>query len=196
MTAIPSSPSMPEVAVERLNVLLKGRETYLEFGSGGSTILAARSGVRRVISVESDANWLNDLIVKMREFDKVEKHLLLADIGQTGPWGHPVSEIDWKKWHLYPLIARDLCIKNGFSPDLVLIDGRFRVACFLATLLHVQPETTILFDDYIDRDHYHIVEQFVAPHSYHDRMAEFNAPPSLDRDLVWRTLLDYSINVH
>lgn len=41
-----------------------------------------------------------------------------------------------------------------------MIDGRFRVACFLYSLLCAETGTVILFDDYSLRFRYHLVEDF------------------------------------
>jgi hypothetical protein len=41
--------------------------------------------------------------------------------------------------------------RGAVKPDLVLIDGRFRLACFLHPLLAAAPGTPILFDDYTNR---------------------------------------------
>ena len=49
------------------------------------------------------------------------------------------------------------------KPDLVLIDGRFRVASFLTSLRECKVGTKIIFDDYEFRAHYHIVEDFIKP---------------------------------
>lgn len=39
---------------------IKGVDKYLEFGSGGSTFLALlNSSVTKIVSVESDNNWIN-----------------------------------------------------------------------------------------------------------------------------------------
>jgi hypothetical protein len=46
------------------------------------------------------------------------------------------------------------------TADLYLIDGRFRVACFLETLLHCRPDAVILFHDFAPRPNYHIVREF------------------------------------
>ena len=55
---IPTSPVMPELAIARLKALLNRSNCYLEFGSGGSTMLAAEVGVPITISIESDSIWL------------------------------------------------------------------------------------------------------------------------------------------
>ena len=52
---------------------------------------------------------------------------------------------------------------GGFDPDFVLIDGRFRVAAFLTTLLRTRPGVKIVFDDYPKRRKNHVVEEFVQP---------------------------------
>lgn len=46
---------------------------------------------------------------------------------------------------------------------MVLVVGRFRVACFVYSLLCAQTRTIILFDDYANREHYHAVEEFSRP---------------------------------
>ena len=65
---------------------------------------------------------------------------------------------------------------EGFSPDVVLIDGRFRVACFLYALIHTKPGTVIIFDDYADRPEYHVVEEVISPVEVDQRQAKFVRP--------------------
>lgn len=72
----------------------------------------------------------------------------------------------------------------GFSPDLVLIDGRFRVACLLTALLKAKAGTVILFDDYLNRrELYGRVEDLLLMRKQIGRMAEFVVPDVLDRGL-------------
>jgi hypothetical protein len=67
---------------------------------------------------------------------------------------------------------------SGFEePDLVLIDGRFRAGCFLATYLRHKKPLRILFDDYEDRTAYHVVERLVKPTKMAGRMAAFDLDP-------------------
>lgn len=46
------------------------------------------------------------------------------------------------------------------TPDLVLIDGRFRVFCFLTAIKLAPFGTKILYDDYTNRPFNHEVEDF------------------------------------
>ena len=69
---------------------------------------------------------------------------------------------------------------SNIVPDTVFIDGRFRVASFLYTLVAARAGTTILFDDYVKRPEYHVVEEFCRVESTHGRLAVFRASPSWD----------------
>ena len=51
---LPTAPSMPAEAVARLEQGLTQARCYLVYGSGGSTALAQRLGVKGLICVESD----------------------------------------------------------------------------------------------------------------------------------------------
>ena len=62
-------------------------------------------------------------------------------------------------------------------PDVVLIDGRFRAACFLTTLFRCTRPLTLLWDDYIDRPAYHEVESLLKPVEMIGRMARFDVVP-------------------
>jgi hypothetical protein len=69
-------------------------------------------------------------------------------------------------------------------PDLVLIDGRFRVCCALTTLLKLKDRKfKLLFDDYMDRPHYNSVERFSRVKSTHGRMVELEAIPFDEAEL-------------
>ncbi|MDP4033725.1 MAG: hypothetical protein Q8P60_12900, partial [Pseudorhodobacter sp.] len=75
--------TLPEVEAAALAAALRKAEVVLEYGSGGSTVMAADMG-KTVFSVESDAEWLDG----MRQwFDrhppKAEVVLHHADIGPT-----------------------------------------------------------------------------------------------------------------
>ena len=54
-------------------------------------------------------------------------------------------------------------IKQKYKPDFVLIDGRFRVASFLTSIKFCDDGCKIIFDDYANRPHYHVVEEIIKP---------------------------------
>ena len=79
----------------------------------------------------------------------------------------------------------------GLQPDTVLVDGRFRVACFLASLIYLQPGAVILWDDYRGRDSYYVVESIVKPTRFHGYMAEFSRVDQLDNRVLLEMLIKY-----
>jgi hypothetical protein len=70
---------------------------------------------------------------------------------------------------------------------VVLVDGRFRAACFLTTLFRITRPVRLFFDDYAGRPIYHEVERYGAPVAMHGRMAEFALDPTSipADDLTW-----------
>jgi hypothetical protein len=59
-----------------------------------------------------------------------------------------------------------------------LIDGRFRVASFIATCVFTKAPIQILFDDYVERPEYHWVNTLSTPDAIiGERMAVFNVGP-------------------
>ena len=108
---------------------------YLEWGVGGSTLMALRAGVRRMVTVESDAAWITAARTDpriMRAEEAGRLHILHADIGPTGAWGAPLSTTPSAAWARYPDAPWDALVAQRLWPNLVLVDGRFRVACCLA----------------------------------------------------------------
>lgn len=147
--------------------------TILEYGSGGSTVLAAKLG-RRVFSVESDPDWAARMAAHVATIsDTAQVHH--ADVGPTGPWGVPMKPREFRKFHSYALSVWDR--PDFVEPDLVLIDGRFRASCLVAVLLRATKPVTVLFDDYIRRRYYHGVERLARKEEMAGRMARFTVTP-------------------
>lgn len=147
--------------------------TILEYGSGGSTVLAAELGAD-VISVESDKDWADRLTAHLAGVSpKARVHHV--DIGPTGNWGRPLRVSGAARFHRYALSVWDR--PDLGEPDLVLIDGRFRAACLAAVRLRARRPTTVLFDDYVPRTHYHAVEGLALKEETVGRMARFTVTP-------------------
>lgn len=169
-------PTFPEAEAAVVARAYAGAEVILEYGSGGSTILAAELG-KTIFSVESDAVWLS----RMQDwFDhhkqKGDVRLHLGHIGETRKWGMPKGNAGFAHFPGYALSVWD---RPEFRhPDLVLIDGRFRPACLLATAFRISRPVRVLFDDYADRPEYHAIEEMFRPEMMHGRMAEFHLVPT------------------
>jgi hypothetical protein len=119
-------------------ILASGRRRYAEFGVGGSTILAARQGFDTLVGVESDAAWAK--LVRENEalapaVAEGRATILHANIGEVGAWGSPVDRNAVRPWPNYIARMWEEWDRRQSFPDLVLVDGRFRVACCLSVAL-------------------------------------------------------------
>lgn len=154
------------------------QRVILEYGSGGSTMIAAKAGVK-IITTETDPKWLIELMGAYKEKGHCGDIIpILADIGATKAWGYPVDESAMQQWPNYSTKAWQFCQEHNLQPDLILIDGRFRVASFLTACINVTKTTILLFDDYVEREYYHSVEELFKPIEIIDnRMAIFKIRP-------------------
>ena len=151
-------------------------QTILEYGSGGSTVMAAEMPGKGIFSVESDKKWMAGLQSWFDVNPPPSRPVLhYANIGPTGDWGFPEGEGHWHKYPRYPLSVWDR--PDFFHPDVVLIDGRFRAACFLTVLFRIKRPVAVYFDDYLDRAVYHGIERYAAPVEIIGRMARFELEP-------------------
>ncbi len=184
MTALAPSPTtqmrptltLPPAEAAAVAEAYSAATSILEYGSGGSTVLAAELPGKIIFSVESDANWSAGLQAWFDENPPVSTvHLHTVDIGPTGDWGTPINHRRWRRYHQYPLSVWD---RTDFAhPDVVLIDGRFRLACLLTVLHRITRPVVVLFDDYRNRTVYHRAETLVQPSSFIGRMARFDFVP-------------------
>jgi hypothetical protein len=111
---------------------------YLEFGLGGSTLAAIRAGFAQVVAVDTSLEWVaaarNHPEVAPRIADG-SAALIHADIGPTRSWGFPASRQQLDQWPDYIRAPWAEWARRGALPDLVYVDGRFRVACCLSVAL-------------------------------------------------------------
>jgi hypothetical protein len=158
---------MSEFERQRLAAALAQAKSYLEFGMGGSTLMAVRAGVGRIVAVESDPAWVAAVAahaeIAPRLADSTVR-LLHADIGPVAEWGRPADRSALRKWSNYITVAWTEWARLGLVPDLVLVDGRFRIACCLSCALVAGQRTdpiTVLMHDVDDaRPHYREVLGF------------------------------------
>jgi hypothetical protein len=185
---------MPKPAIACLREKLSASRCYLEYGAGGSTLMAASLRVPAIISVESDAAWCRAVSAEIQPLLQGSTfHMHHADIGETRAWGEPAGNDNAHLWLRYPVEVWDMMNAAGLAPDLVLLDGRFRVACFMACLLRARPGTIILFDDFVGREeHYGRAAQYLTPSAFADRMAVFIVPKIIDRDAAEKDLVLFS----
>jgi hypothetical protein len=191
---VPSAPHFDDESTAYFNDVITSAHHYLEYGSGGSTVLAHQH-VACLVSVESDRHFLKAVQRKLeKQRSGAETILIPVNIGFTEDWGRPVftkptpSRVD--RWRSYPKAPWAFFQRRRTEPDVVLVDGRFRVACVLESLMNLEDNSPclILVDDYAGRPHYTPVEEVAELVDMKGRMAVLRKRANMDRDLC-RTLL-------
>lgn len=169
--------SFPAEEAAHVRASYKAAQVILEYGSGGSTVLAARMPGKLVFSVESDRDWAIRLQQALDRSDLPSPAIVYPiDIGPTGAWGRPIDDRAWRNYFDYPTRIWDEPFFR--HPDLILIDGRFRPACLAYACLRVQKPVRVLFDDYVNRPAYSAIERLAKPIRTIGRLAEFRLEPS------------------
>jgi protein O-GlcNAc transferase len=137
---------------------LNNARYYLEYGSGGSTYQASiRPNITKVVSVESDKSWydtINKIIKNKLRYYFVDLNAL------PNTFGYPVNASP-AMMEYYPSIIKRYK-KNQF--DLILIDGRFRVACALICYDYIDNNCKVIVDDIGNRPHYNEI------YNYYDKI--------------------------
>ncbi len=168
--------ALPPNIEAHLRAAYAAARVILEYGSGGSTLMAAAMPGKFILSVESDRAWAVKLQLRLDTEATASPAIVYpVDIGETGRWGRPVDGAAWQRFHRYPLAIWDEPFFR--HPDVILIDGRFRPACLMTAALRIARPVTVLFDDYGNRPQYHMVEELVRPVRRIGRMAEFRLEP-------------------
>ena len=129
----------------------------------------------KTIAVDTDQQWIDQVRSNNTNSSKLKAYFV--DLGEVSTWGRPISYSKRDNFIIY--ISK--IWKGKEKPELILIDGRFRVSCFLYSLLNALPNSFILFDDYINRPWYHIVEEILCLHNTCGRQGVFKVPKSFDR---------------
>ena len=151
---------------------LDNSSVYFEYGSGGSTYQASiRKNITTIYSVESDKEWLHKL-KSMITHPKI--HYIFNDM-DTKPktWGRYGENATSMQKKNYSNRIMNLSTQEQQSIDLILIDGRFRVACCLKCYDIISDDCFIAFDDFLCRPYYNVVLDYfdiVEQNTTDDRM--------------------------
>ncbi len=125
---------------------------YAEYGVGLSTEWVFNHSKAEILSIETDEEWIKR-VKKKSKFDS-RVSITHVDLGPVEIWGRPIT---YSKRHYFFDYVNAIWQTENFIPDLILIDGRFRVACFLTALIKAMPKTKIIIDDYTNRSFYNII---------------------------------------
>lgn len=138
---------------------LNNTNVYFEYGSGGSTYQASiRSNIQHIYSVESDMVWQNEL----KQIVKIPHITYIFNDVNTRPnnWGYPGDDATEEQKRQYSNHIKEISKEEQDSIDLIFIDGRFRVSCCLKCFDIINDNCKVIFDDFLNREHYHVVLEY------------------------------------
>lgn len=183
-------PAMRPREIALLTSLLLRARHIVEYGAGGSTTLSLKLGVSSLVSVESDGAWISRILTD-EAASRAQKDgrltLLRADIGPTGFLGGPGQGSERDKWPNYSRAPWGHV--DAKHIDLILVDGRFRVACIMDSVLRVDSRTLFAVHDFWNRPAYHAVLPFLDEIDRCESLGVFRAKRELDRTAA-KALLD------
>ncbi|MCB1476376.1 MAG: hypothetical protein H6917_13290 [Novosphingobium sp.] len=137
--------------------LLPSVKNYFEYGCGKSTEYLYKYSNVNIYSVDTSQEWASKIQGLSKDKGDNRLNVKWVDVGPVIDWGTPESFVKRQNFAEYANWFWEL----GVDPDLVVIDGRFRVCCFLTSIKFAPVGTKILFDDYADRPSYHVAEEFL-----------------------------------
>jgi hypothetical protein len=166
---------------------------YVEFGCGGSTAVAADMTGKSVTSVDSSQVWLDkvEAFCASKSF-KVKPHLVLADIGPTRELGYPADESCRSRWPDYYSAIWDTPGAN--NADTFLVDGRFRVACFLQVMLHAPTSAIVMVHDFYIRPEYHVIYNVAREIARTENLSVFQRTKAFRPADATRILQEYAFD--
>jgi protein O-GlcNAc transferase len=175
-------PMMSKPEIELVIKYLEKATKYLEYGSGGSTVYACKfNNLTKIKTIESDYNFSLEMKKVCPRAD-----INYINVGRTGICGTPIDKRNQYLWKNY---------SNKYSSefDLVLIDGRFRVACLLDIILK-QGNPVILFHDFNNRPEYHLIKEFCTILESVDTLVVLQINNNNDLDKISILYTMYSLN--
>ncbi|MFH5926771.1 hypothetical protein [Roseomonas xinghualingensis] len=173
------TPHMSDAEFRLFESVLRCAHSYVEFGTGGSTCLAASLVGGSIISVDSSLEWLDQVAKACASRPGwTQPRLIHADIGPVGEWGRPADPATqdlWPRYHEAPW-----SIPGTETADLYMVDGRFRVACALQVLLRCRWDALLVMHDFSSRRGYHVVRELAREVAIAEDLSVFQRRPDFD----------------
>jgi hypothetical protein len=185
-------PAMDEEGLSFFKTAIANSTCFLEYGCGGSTVYALNTeNIKTIISVDTSKEWVEKVgqYVQSKETNLLLNH---CDLGVVGDWGRPVNRDQSQSFWRYMVTPWQVARSKGLIPDIVLVDGRFRVASFLYSLICARLGTLIMFDDYLNREDYFVVEKFCQLKEKHGRMGVFYVEHNYSIPEIVSAIAEYS----
>ena len=191
-----TKPIMTDLERELFINTIKNSKYYLEFGGGGSTFLILKSTDAKVICVEGDMNWINHM--RMNYFI-YEQELLcrlkfyFVYIGKIRDTSYPIDDSEYDKYPNYSSKVFEYIDKEKI--DTVFIDGRFRIACALQSIINLNKNAVIIIHDFFDRDYYHVLLNYLEVINKADTLGVFKIKENINYDEIKELIKQYQYDL-
>lgn len=129
--------------INLLKSYVSNASSYFEYGCGGSTVLVnSYPNIKRIVSVDSCLEWIEK--TKQQTYNAPKVNFYYIDInGNCMGWGAPIDNSKKSDWIKYP----NIILKQEEDFNLILVDGRFRIACCAAAAIKMSKNSFLLLHD-------------------------------------------------
>lgn len=131
-------------ALRQLDSMVTPTMWVFEFGAGGSTVFFAKRAAR-VVSVEHDAGWQR--LVQQELADRSNVEYILAEPDPRVPGDAPGALSRNYPDHHFTTYTHSIDLFDDGSFDIVLVDGRARVASAQHSYAKVKPGGWLVLDN-------------------------------------------------
>ena len=160
---ITCTPHLTDYEVGAVLSFLNKDTVYFETGSGCSSIIA-KHYAKKSYAVEGCKVWYEKGIE-----NGLKDNLIFKDLKpDNSDWSYPGRTSTLEDWKNY-FQAYD----KSYKADVILIDGRFKIATAMDIYDKIEEDTIVLIHEYPDRPSYFVLENYYQFVYIWDRLAAF-----------------------
>ena len=148
---------------------------YLESGSGGSTLVADRLGLK-IISFETNKDYAL-YINKLLKADKVN----YISVGKVHKYGRPVK-VNSTITNKISTVFDGVLLKNLSSRAIIFLDGRCRVLTAVRIHSHLSDEDSVLVHDFKRLKYQDLLQAYIVVDQI-DSLVHLSKKPTSNRKL-------------
>ena len=134
-----NTPLLHKKAINYWETAVTNSKHYLEYGMGGSTIRASEICKGKITTIETNPKFYNK--IKHLIDDKVNVYCMDWDCKRLGYPKQELGELDIRNYVYKPF-------NTNIKYDVVLVDGRFRMACLMVVFNNSESKIIMLDDSY------------------------------------------------
>ena len=148
--SIHCKPHLNDRELMALLSLLSNDTIFFETGSGCSSIIA-KFFAKKTYAIEGCKKFYEYGVE-----NGLKNNIIFKDLKPDDPtWSYPGKKSDLKDWKNY-----FQSYKKEYNADVILIDGRFKVATAMDIFNKIRDDTIVLLHEYNIRPSYYIIEKY------------------------------------